>query len=184
MCHARHQSMWWSQKLMLMSVFIELQGALGLPGVDGEFRGSCYKMLESLRQNRQALALMMEAILKDPLLAWAPKLKDKAANQVPTQFVWVRLCNRDPVPQWYPDPNLRMLCPSAVYQVRWYHTFPLFPLCLCSAHVLGFGDNCDCRLDSRRSVSTLKGIQTTWTARIISLWYWGKVALKYHTGFL
>ena len=55
---------------------------MGLPGVDGRFKTSCEEMLSCVRRNRKAFMLMMDAILQDPLLDWAPKEKDKTAGQV------------------------------------------------------------------------------------------------------
>lgn len=58
-----------------------LQGALGLAGVEGTFRLTCEAMLACLRRNAQALELLLEAILLDPLVDWVPSREDAAANQ-------------------------------------------------------------------------------------------------------
>ncbi len=57
------------------------QGAFGLTGVEGVFRMSCEAVLTVVRRNSQALALLMEAILLDPLVDWVPNREDAAANQ-------------------------------------------------------------------------------------------------------
>jgi len=59
-----------------------MQGAFGVTGVEGLYRGSCQAVLTALRRNRQAVTLLMEAILGDPLVEWAPHREDAAANQV------------------------------------------------------------------------------------------------------
>lgn len=58
-----------------------MQGAFGLTGVEGVFRLSCEAVLTGLRRNSQALALLMEAIILDPLVDWVPHREDAAANQ-------------------------------------------------------------------------------------------------------
>ena len=59
-----------------------MQGAFGVTGVEGLYRSSCQAVLTALRRNRQAVTLLMEAILVDPLVEWAPNREDAAANQV------------------------------------------------------------------------------------------------------
>ena len=61
---------------------VSLQAALGVTGVEGTFRSSCEAVLLSLRHNSRALLLLMEAILTDPLVDWAPDREDAVANQV------------------------------------------------------------------------------------------------------
>ena len=52
--------------------------------MEGVFRLSCEAVLTGLRRNRRALALLMEAILLDPLVDWVPNREDAAANQART----------------------------------------------------------------------------------------------------
>ena len=68
-----------------------LQGAFGVTGVEGLFRSSCQAVLTALRRNRQAVTLLMEAILVDPLVEWAPNREDAAANQV-AHLSWSSCC--------------------------------------------------------------------------------------------
>lgn len=59
-----------------------LQGALGVTGVEGSFRTACQVVLASLRRGAEAASLMMDAILRDNLVEWAPDRPDAAANEV------------------------------------------------------------------------------------------------------
>jgi phosphatidylinositol kinase/protein kinase (PI-3 family) len=94
----------------LKKAFWGVQGAFGVTGVEGLYRSSCEAVLTSLRRNSQAVMLMMEAILLDPLVEWAPHREDAAANQVGTLFrsTWTMLetlltSNRLQIPRQSPD---------------------------------------------------------------------------------
>jgi PI-3-kinase-related kinase SMG-1 len=46
--------------------------ALGVTGIEGEFRTSCEHVLRSLRRNREILLTLLEAFVYDPLVDWTP----------------------------------------------------------------------------------------------------------------
>ena len=53
------------------------EAALGVTGVDGNFRTACECVLRVLRQSRELLLTLLEAFVYDPLVDWTA---DKADN--------------------------------------------------------------------------------------------------------
>ena len=47
-----------------------LTTALGVTGVEGDFRATCEKTLQALRDNKDVLLAMLEVFVRDPLITW------------------------------------------------------------------------------------------------------------------
>lgn len=47
-----------------------IQAALGLTGVEGAFRQSCENVLETLRQNKDVILMLLDVFIWDPLMEW------------------------------------------------------------------------------------------------------------------
>ena len=55
--------------------------AMGVLGVEGVFRVSAEGVLAALRANQDTLGMLLDAILLDPSVQWAPEREDSAARQ-------------------------------------------------------------------------------------------------------
>lgn len=63
-----------------------MQRALGVTGVEGIFRKSCQAVLACLRSHAEPILLLLEAVLNDNLVEWAPDRPDTAATKVSSTY--------------------------------------------------------------------------------------------------
>lgn len=67
--------------LMLM-LCVQIQAALGVTGVEGGFRQGCEHILRVARQHSGTLSSLLQAILTDPLVTWAPGKQQASSKKV------------------------------------------------------------------------------------------------------
>jgi FKBP12-rapamycin complex-associated protein len=56
-----------------------LVNAMGVSGIEGNFRTTCQSVMRVLRENKESLMAVLEAFVYDPLISWrllTPKDKD------------------------------------------------------------------------------------------------------------
>ena len=66
----------------LSCTVLQLQAALGITGVEGGFRQGCEHVLRVARQHSTTLSSLLQAILTDPLVAWAPDKQQAGSKKV------------------------------------------------------------------------------------------------------
>ncbi|KAJ3082415.1 Serine/threonine-protein kinase smg1 [Quaeritorhiza haematococci] len=59
-----------------------LQGALGLTGIEGVFRIACENTMRVMRKNKEVLLTLLEAFVYDPLVDWTNELADEYEKRV------------------------------------------------------------------------------------------------------
>ena len=63
---------------------MQMQAALGVTGMEGGFRQGCQHILRVARQHSTTLSSLLQAILVDPLVAWAPDKQQAGTKKVGT----------------------------------------------------------------------------------------------------
>lgn len=61
---------------------MQMQAALGVTGMEGGFRQGCQHILRVARQHSTTLSSLLQAILVDPLVAWAPDKQQAGTKKV------------------------------------------------------------------------------------------------------
>lgn len=56
--------------------------ALGIGGIHGSFHSACVEIMRVLRENKEGLWMLVDAILNDPSVDWAADRHERAARKV------------------------------------------------------------------------------------------------------
>ena len=72
---------WWQCGHLSLRA-VQVQAALGVTGVEGGFRQGCEHILRVARHHSSTLSSLLQAILTDPLVTWAPSKQQASSKKV------------------------------------------------------------------------------------------------------